>query len=86
MATIITLLYMLHTMWLCHSTAQMQFDAHQVSTCAYGTDLMQRRSFARVRARGHTRLSGTTLELKRYHTQARGVPHASSSGVTREFV
>ena len=53
---------------------------------SYGTDLMQRRNFVRVRARGHASPSGTTLELERYQTRARVVPHASSSGVTREFV
>ena len=34
----------------------------------YGTDLMQRCSFTRVRARGHASPRGTTLELEWYHT------------------
>ena len=51
---------------------------------SYSTDLMQCRSFLRVRAQGQASPIGTTLVLERYHTRARAVPHESSCTFTLE--
>ena len=73
-------------MYVCTYIKQYESkNCYMYHIVAYGIDLMQRRSFARVRARGHASPSGSTLELERYHTRARVVPHSSSSSTTREL-
>ena len=59
---------------------------------SYGTDLMQRRSFARVRARArarqapHSSSRSTTRELERCHTRVRVVSLSSPRIATRSAI